>query len=238
MEEMPPALPSTPRKTNDSFAEQFQPLENAHLFPVVDAVLKRPSQVVYELLHEKNQKVALLLILLLLICLVGIGLMMGSFSGGGQLWAVPVKVVLGTSLSAVICLPSLYILLCLSGGAQSFPETARLLVLGLVLAGILFIGFMPVAWIFSQATDAAVFMGILYLIIWGIGLFFGFRLMKTSFRFLNKTGMGALNLWFVIFVMVLLQMSTTLRPIIGEHEPLNLSEKKFFLMHWGDVIGQ
>ncbi len=48
--------------------------------------------------------------------------------------------------------------------------------------------------------------------------------------------MGTLQLWMVIFGLVLLQMSTTLRPIIGKHEPLQFGEKKFFMAHWSEAL--
>lgn len=214
----------------------FEALDNTRLFGVVDATLKRPAQMVHELMHGKEWKSTAALLFILLFCLAAIGAIMGSFSGGAQLWAAPLKIAAGTLTSALICMPSLYILLCLSGGGQSFPQVARMLLLGLTLAGILFIGFVPVAWIFSQATESVVFMGILYLLVWGIGLFFGLRLMKQSLEFLNKKSLGTLGLWTAIFSLVLLQMSTTLRPIIGKHEPLQFGEKKFFLMHWGETM--
>ena len=237
MENIPPDIPNA-AEPEDSFKTHFQPLENKTLSHVVDASLKRPAQMVYELLHGHGWKAVAGLLLTLFFCLASIGGIMGSFSGGAQYWMVPGKVVLGTVASALICMPSLYILLCLSGGEQSFPQAGRLLLLGLTLSGILFIGFVPVAWIFSQTTESAVFMGILYLLVWGTGLFFGLRLMKTSFEFLNKKSMGTLRLWILIFGLVLLQMSTTLRPIIGKHEPLQLGEKKFFMAHWSEVLSQ
>ena len=236
MEDTTPELPSSIRKPKDPFTEQFQPLENGRLFGVVDATLKRPARMVHELIHGAGWKAPLSLMLVLLFCLAAIGTIMGSFSGGAQFWAVPLKIVAGMIVSALICMPSLYILLCLSGGEQSFPQVGRMLLLGLTLAGILFIGFVPVAWIFSQATESAVFMGVLYLLVWGIGLFFGLRLLKTALEFLNKRSMGTLQLWMVIFGLVLLQMSTTLRPIIGKHEPLQFGEKKFFMAHWSEAL--
>lgn len=217
-----------------SFGDHFKCMESRNFFQVVDATLKRPAQVIHELVHGRDVKVPLFLLLLLLACLLGTGLMMGSFSGGAQFWAVPLKVILGTLASGLICLPSLYILLCLCGGNQNFAQTCRMLLLGLALAGILFIGFIPVAWIFSQATESFAFMGILFLTIWGIGLFFGLRLMCHAFQFLNEKSMGALRLWVFIFSLVLLQMSTTLRPLIGKYEPLKCNEKQFFIEHWSN----
>ena len=68
MEEMPPALPSTPRKPTDPFTEQFQPVENARLFGVIDATLKRPARLVYELIHGEDWKPAATLFVILLFC--------------------------------------------------------------------------------------------------------------------------------------------------------------------------
>ena len=161
---------------------------------------------------------------------------MGSFSGGDQYWQVPLKIMSGTLISGLICVPSLYILLCLCGGQQNVLQSARILLLGLTLSGILLVGFIPVAWLFSQATESMAFIGALYLVIWGIGLFFGLRLMKTAFEFLNGKTMKVLRLWTMIFILVLLQMSTTLRPIIGKAEPFQFKEKLFFTAHWVESL--
>jgi hypothetical protein len=40
--------------------------------------------------------------------------------------------------------------------------------------------------------------------------------------------------WSIIFVLVALQMTTALRPILGTSETLLPTEKKFFLRHWVD----
>lgn len=237
MEEMPPEPPKT-LTPNDPFGTHFHALENTRLFHVVDATLKRPAQMVHELIHGRGWKATMGLLLTLLFCLAAIGGIMGSFSGGEQYWMVPVKVVTGTLVSTLICMPSLYILLCLSGGEQSFPQVGRILLLGLTLAGILFIGFVPVVWLFLQATESEVFMGVLYLLVWGTGLFFGLRLMRTALEFLNKKSLGTLHLWMLIFTLVILQMSTALRPIIGKYDPLQPNEKKFFMAHWSDVLGK
>jgi len=216
-----------------SFEAGYSPMDNGHnLFQVVDAVLKRPAQVLYEIVHRKSASIPLMLLVITILCLTGIGLMMAGYSGGAQFGAVPLRVVVGTLLSVAICLPSLYVLLCLSGGNQTFPQVCSVLFLSLALTGILFVGFLPVAWIFSQATDSIKFMGFLYLLIWGIGIHFGLRLLRQVFAFLNKRTMGTLRLWGVIFVLVLLQMSTTLRPLLGSYEPLCTTEKKFFVAHW------
>jgi hypothetical protein len=40
----------------------------------------------------------------------------------------------------------------------------------------------------------------------------------------------------IIFVLVMLQMSAALRPLLGTSENFLPQQKKFFLSHWGDCI--
>jgi hypothetical protein len=42
------------------------------------------------------------------VCALIYGVVAGTFSGGTQLWAAPVKIAAGLMISALICLPSLY----------------------------------------------------------------------------------------------------------------------------------
>ncbi len=46
---------------------------------------------------------------------------------------------------------------------------------------------------------------------------------------------GAL-VWAGVFFLVVLQLSTTLRPLVGEFDGLSLADKQFFLEHWGTAI--
>lgn len=121
-------------------------------FRVVDSLLKHPARVVYEIAKNGSVRCAAALLAITAVCLLGYGVVMGTFSGGAQWWAVPLKVALGMLFSALICLPSLYIFACLSGGKQSLPEVGGFLLLALALGSILLVGFAPIAWIFSQTT--------------------------------------------------------------------------------------
>ena len=105
------------------------------------------------------------------------------------------------------------------------------------LSALLLIGFAPVAWIFSQSTDSAAFMGTLHLLFWMIGLLFGLRLIDGIVRLLGGKDGGLLRTWTVIFVVVCLQMTTTLRPIVGRSERFFRAEKQFFLAHWFESLG-
>ncbi|MEZ5305226.1 MAG: hypothetical protein R3F11_31975 [Verrucomicrobiales bacterium] len=39
-----------------------------------------------------------------------------------------------------------------------------------------------------------------------------------------------------LFALVTIQMTTTLRPILGKSDRFLTTEKKFFLVHWGEQI--
>jgi hypothetical protein len=141
--------PPNPEKSANSLESSYEAMGTKQsLFHVVDALLKRPGQILYEVVQGRSVPISLMLLGITIVCLAGIGLMMASYSGGAQFAVVPLKIVLGMLLSAVICLPSLYILLCLSGGRQSFPQVCSILLKAMALMGVLFVGFLPVAWIF------------------------------------------------------------------------------------------
>ena len=69
------------------------------------------------------------------------------------------------------------------------------------------------------------------------GLFFGLRLIGGMSRFRDESRRGQLKTWSVIFILVCLQMTTTLRPILGHSDHFLAKEKKFFLTHWADSLG-
>ena len=206
------------------------------LCDAVEALLKRPATLVYEIVEASSPRIAALLLAIAVACSLGYGLVMGSFTGGQQLWMVPLRFTIGSLLSALICLPSLYIFTSLSGGRQTLPHATGLLLAFLALQGILLVGFGPIAWVFAQSTSAPVFMACLHLAFWGIATGFGMRLLLMAFGFLNRRRMGILKMWGVLFVVVALQMSTALRPLIGEPQPGWVQGKKFFITHWLDCV--
>lgn len=204
---------------------------------VIEALLKHPGRIIYEL---QNNGRALLMIWLLLLALLGMatyGVVVGSFCGGAQMWIAPAKIAVGTLLSILICLPSLYIFACLSGIDARLRTVSGILFGAIGLGALLLIGFAPVAWIFSQSTDSVAFMATLHIGLWAIGIIFGLRLIQAMGCLLNGSGRNHLKLWGVIFVVVCLQMMTTLRPIVGKSDHFLPGEKKFFLAHWLQTLG-
>jgi hypothetical protein len=104
------------------------------------------------------------------------------------------------------------------------------------LGALLLIGFAPIAWIFSQSTDSVAFMAALHIGLWAIGIMFGLRLLEGMGHLLGGSARNHLKFWSVIFIVVCLQMMTTLRPIVGTSDRFLPSEKKFFLSHWAETL--
>ena len=207
------------------------------LLSVIEHLLKHPGRILHECQQGRLQVPARLL-LSTLISFSIFGLLLGSFSGGTQLWASPLKVTLGIVVAVLICLPSLYIFSALDGLDARLSQISAVMLSAVALAGLLLLGFAPVIWVFSTSTESLAFMGFLGLIFWIIGLYFGSRLLLQAATSLGMQSTGFLKTWLAIFIIVTLQMSTSLRPLIGTADTLLPDQKKFFLQHWVENLGQ
>lgn len=226
-ETTPPApLPAPP---DERFL--LKPLEGpCHPFAVVEALLKHPGRILHELRGHRAAAIGAALFLVALPCLAVYGVVAGSLSGGAQLFLAPAKILLGSALCALICLPSLFIFLCLGGADAKLRSVAGDLLSAVALTTILLIGFAPVAWVFSQSTDSVALIATLHLVFWAIALGFGLRLIGRS------NGSRTSHVWIAIYVIVCLQMMTALRPIVGSAPTFLPTEKKFFLAHMVDTL--
>jgi hypothetical protein len=232
--QIPPAVGlSEPRPLGNDPAER---VAIPHVFAAIEALLRQPRRLLFQLRQPGAGKLIAAMLFTAFLCSLIYGVVAGTFSGGTQLWAAPVKIAAGLMISAAICLPSLYIFTCLSGSQARVIEVGGLLAGLMMLMTILLIGFAPVAWIFSQSTESLAWMGTLHLIFWFVATLFGVRFMKTGFSHANAKSQAGLNVWVVIFLLVALQMTTALRPILGKSDSFFPTEKKFFIGHWGDCL--
>jgi hypothetical protein len=204
----------------------------------VEAILRQPRRVMYHLKQPFAGGLIGSLLLIGILCSLVYGLVVGTFSGGEQLWAAPAKIAAGLLITVLICLPSLYIFSCLGGSSARLAEVFGLVVGLLALMTVLLIGFAPVAWVFSQSTKSQVAMGGLHLAFWLVGTFFGLRFLNAGFRHFNANSNLGLKVWVVVFLLVGLQMSTALRPIVGKSKRLlpSADEKEFFVTHWMECV--
>ena len=230
--QLPPKLPRTaptPPPLGDDPAER---VAITGVVSAVESILRQPRRVMFQLREPGAGKVITALVLIAVVCSLIYGVIVGSFSGGDQWWAAPVKTCAGLLIAAVICLPSLYIFASLSGSQARLLEIAGLVAGLLALMTVLLIGFAPVAWLFSQSTDSIVWMGFLHLVFCFIATAFGLRFMKAGFAQSQAKTNAGFNTWVLIFLLVLLQMTAALRPLLGTSPNFLPVEKKFFLSHW------
>ncbi len=229
--QIPPHIPfARSPQLGDDPAEQ---VAISSVFAAIDAVLRHPRRVLFQLRQKGAGRLILSMVLVSVVCSLVYGIVVGTFSGGTQLWLAPVKITAGLMISTLICFPSLYIFTCLSGSQARLMEVCGLLAGLVMLMTILLVGFAPVAWIFSQSTESLAWMGILHLIFWFVATIFGVRFLEAGYSQSNARSQAGFNTWVVIFLLVAVQMTTALRPILGTAETILPTEKKFFLTHWG-----
>lgn len=206
------------------------------LIPAIECILRQPRRVMYQLHQPGTGNLVLALVIIAVVAAAIYGVVVGTFSGGDQLWAAPAKTAGGLMLSALICLPSLYIFACLSGAEVRLGEVAGLLAGLLALMAVLLIGFAPVAWVFAQSTESLAAMGALHLGFALIAVSFGLRFLDSAFAHFNARSPGGRRLWMIVFLLVMLQMTTTLRPIVGTADTFLPTQKMFFLSHWAQCL--
>ncbi|HLP75683.1 MAG TPA: hypothetical protein VK327_02085 [Candidatus Paceibacterota bacterium] len=236
---IPPQIPPV-QPTYSTFAplgenpDDRVPISNP--MTAIEAILRQPRRVLFQLRQPGGGKLIGSMLFIAILCSVIYGVVVGTFSMHEQLWAAPAKIAGGLLFSALICLPSLYIFACLSGSKARFIEIVGLVCGLLMLMTILLIGFAPVAWLFSQSTQSANWMGTLHLLFWGVATIFGVRFLDAGFSQSQARSKAGLGTWIVIFMLVMLQMTTALRPIVGRSETLLPESKKFFLTHWAECL--
>lgn len=203
---------------------------------VIESILRQPQRVMYALRQPGAWQVIAAMVFTSTVCVLIYGLVVGTFSRGDQLWIAPVKIAIGLLISVLICLPSLYIFGCLSGSRARLGEMAGLVAGFLLLMTLLVIGFAPVAWLFSESTNSICWMGTLHLLFWAMATAFGLRFLVAGLAATRLRSRAGLIVWSLIFILVALQMTTALRPILGSADTFLPPEKKFFLQHWFDCV--
>jgi hypothetical protein len=208
------------------------------LASAVESILREPRRVLFHIRQPRSATLLVALFLVFVICSAVYGTVVGTFTGGVQLWAAPLKITGGILFAGLICLPSLYIFTCLGGCQARLVEILGVLAGLITLTAVLLLGFAPVAWVFSQSTSSVAAMGVLHLIFGLVAACFGLRFLHWSFGHLKVNSAAGIKVWMLIFVVVTLQMTTALRPIIGRADTLLPVEKKFFVAHWLENLRQ
>lgn len=232
---VPPDIPDGSESKEQEAAAALE--QSPSISKTIQSLLKSPDSVGARIGEGDFGTLIRNLILVCIACCLGYGLIAGSFSGGAQWYASPVKILVGLFLTSIFCLPSLYIFACMSGADIRLGQVTVALMAANTLMMVLLIGLGPVTWVFSQSTNSVFFMGLLHLIFWLVSFSFGMNLILKLTNHLKPKDMTYLRIWIFIFLLTSVQMMTALRPLIGTSEHLFPKEKKFFIKHWIDTAG-
>lgn len=197
-----------------------------------DALLRKPKESATGLATEPTRSSMLWFASAALGSMALYGLVLGLFTGGTQIWAAPLKLTIGLLFAALICFPSLCILGALAGSEASPRGNLAVLCGGLALCGLLLLGFAPVLWVFSQSTESLGFFGFLGIAIWLASVVQGLGFIMRGLKGTTARGFAPLTLWAAVFLLVAMQMTSALRPIIGTSKTLLPTQKMFFIEHW------
>jgi hypothetical protein len=202
-----------------------------------EALLRRPRDLVLRL-GDGGGGALWRFLAIAAVSLAVFGFVLGCFAKHEQLWAAPLKITLGLGIAGLICLPSLYIFATLAGARMTLGQLAACLGGALALAGLLLTGFAPAIWIFAESTNSLGFMGALAIAAWLVAIGFGIRFLRSALTATGGAQRTPLLVWSGVFLLVTLQMTTSLRPILGRSPRLLTQEKLFFLQHWAQSAGQ
>lgn len=205
---------------------------------VVSALLKNPMMIAADIAsHRRLLSSGFLLLLTAVISHAVFGFAVGIFGGVAVAGMDIVKFPIVAVGSLLLCFPSLYVFSCVGGAPLSLSQTFMLGCSCLAMIGLLLIGLAPVAWLFAVSTRSAPFITSLTLGIWFVAILFASKYVgKLQSTPLFRRA-GGIRTWFLILVLVTLQMTTTLRPMLKS--PASgwwTAEKQFFFSHLVSVF--
>jgi len=125
----------------------------------------------------------------------------------------------------------------IAGAGLSFRVTVAVVFASMVIGCWILLGLAPVAWLFAVSTQSIFFIVILALMLWLVAVSFAARYVGKLRAHPLFERQGGIKLWFLILVIVTLQMTTCMRPMLAK--PTTgwwTGQKQFFLSHFSSVL--
>ena len=206
------------------------------------ALLKSPEHVTNAIAEDKNAiRHGLTLLAYALLFHAIFGLAIGFFGGASVAMMAAIKTPLIALCSLLLCLPSLYVFSSVGGTPITLSQTIMLGAACLAMIGLLLIGLAPVAWLFSASTQNLPFVVMLTIFLWLISVLFAVRFIRRSRANPVFQRIGGIGIWFIVFILVSLQMTTCMRPLLEKSvagKTWWAADKKFFLAHFASCFGE
>ena len=198
----------------------------------VTTLLAHPSRL-FRAIAEDEDIDATSLFMVGVACFGLYGFAVGLFSGVGGAMVGLFKGALITIFAQLLCLPSLFILSCVAGLPIRLSQTINICAAVTASIGLILVAFAPIAWLFSISTESLGFVVCLSVVI----VLLSYHISRRLFRGNGDTPIRSRGLywWLTLQLVVTLQMTTALRPILIEPgEPWWAEEKKLFIAHFFD----
>jgi len=205
---------------------------------IVGLLLKSPRSVVSRIMGDKNLATESAKLLGAAVLFYAVfGLAIGLFGGWGVAKMTVWKAPLIALCAMLLCLPSLYVFTAVLGSPLAFGQAFTLGSTFLAMTGLILVGLAPVAWLFAVSTNSLGFVVMMAFVVWIVALSFVSKFLQRTKEMGLLKRQDGLMLWFAILVVVTLQMTTVMRPILTapkEGERIIATGKKFFLSHFAD----
>ena len=205
---------------------------------IVSALLRNPRRI-SESIAEKQEllRSAGLLLATGLACHAVFGVAIGLFGGWSVALMDAVKMPLVALCSLLLCFPSLYVFTCVAGSPLTIAQAFVLGCSCLAMVGLILVGLAPVAWLFSVSTANLSFVALLTFLIWLVAIGFAGRYVAKLGAHPLFARQAGINMWFLILIVVTLQMATCMRPMLTTSDQgWWTGEKQFFLSHFGSTF--
>jgi len=206
---------------------------------IVTALLKSPGKVADTIAGEDRNLPAAsaTLFAVAVACHAVFGLAIGLFAGWPVAIMDAVKAPLVAVCSLLLCFPSLYVFACVAGSPLTLLQTLALGCSCLAMVGLILVGLAPVGWLFAVSTQSVPFIVILALILWLVAVSFAARYVGKLQSHPLFQRQGGIKLWFLILILVTLQMTTCMRPMLTKPDKgWWTGQKQFFLSHFGSML--
>jgi hypothetical protein len=176
------------------------------------------------------------------------GAIMGLFQPGLQTLYSAAKlpmVLLGTGL---LCTPTFYVFNAILGSRFTFRQSLATVLFLASATALVLVAFLPIAWFFTVSTSGPGFVIVLHFLIFVVATGYGIGSLNTARRYLNHVDAsqtpingGFLAVWFLIVILVGLQMAYYVRPLFipdpGVPAVFLQGERGLFLDLLGDLWG-
>ena len=141
--------------------------------------------------------------------------------------------------SYLLCLPTLFVFASLGGCRVSFMRLALVGFVTVSAIGCILAALAPVLWLFAVSTESMALFVMLTFVLILVAVALGTRTLSGIVKAQAVNSGSGISAWFIIFLFVVLQMITVVRPMLTADAKSKLEQsqsKCFFLKHFADTM--